>query len=43
MGISIPNMKFLRLNLWLGGLYTDNTTDDDNDARQWTKLKILEF
>ena len=29
MGIFIPNMKFLCLTLWLRGVCTDNTSDDD--------------
>ena len=38
-GIFIPNMKFLCLTLWLGGVCTDDdddAKDDDanNDARQ---------
>ena len=37
-----PNMKFLCLTCWLGGVHTDNTSDNDaNDANdddaRWTK------
>ena len=28
--IFIPNMKFLCLTMWLGGLYTDNDDADTN-------------
>ena len=27
--IFTPNMKFLCLTMWLGGLYTENNTDSD--------------
>ena len=29
--ISTPNMKFLCLTIWLGGLYTDNDSDANTD------------
>ena len=32
MSIGIPNMKFLCLTMWLGGLYTDNNSDSDSDT-----------
>ena len=32
MYIFTPNMKFLCLTMWLGGLYTDNDTDADADT-----------
>ena len=38
--ISIPNVKFLCLNLWLRAEYTDdakNTNDANNDNAQRTK------
>ena len=38
--ISVPNMKFICLTLWLGEVCTDANANDantnDNDA-QWTK------
>ena len=29
--ISVPNMKFLSSNLWLGGVCTDDAKEDVND------------
>ena len=41
MYIFTPNMKFLCLTMWLGGLYTDNdddaNTDANNDVGRLTK------
>ena len=38
--ISVPNMKFLCLNLWLGEVCTDdddaNADDNDNEGRRMT-------
>ena len=39
MGIFIPNMNFLCLTLWLGGVCTDNNANDDanDDHAQCSK------
>ena len=37
MDIFIPNMKFLCLTLWLGGVSTDANTADNDDTGQWKK------
>ena len=33
MGAFIPNMNFLCLSLWLGGVWTDDTNTGDDDAQ----------
>ena len=40
MSIFIPNMKFLSLIMYLGGLCTDADADTDNHAR-WTNHDYL--
>ena len=40
--IFTPNMKFLCLTMWQGGLYTDNNdTDNDNDDDKARLYKAL--
>ena len=40
--MSVPKMKFLCLNLWIGEVCTDaNDTNNANDDIQWTKHEAL--